>query len=220
MIDIINWSHSTSFDIIRGLTFGDTLQCLENDKYHPSVLGSFYGVRKAGSRGLYLASPVIELFQDLTDGKPWKLVLAAIAQNKLTFSKAKARLAQGEWPGCRRDYISQIWILNCVALIVAGSETSATGLFGLSYLLGSNDEAYKALAEEIRASFSNEGGNTVRSTASLAHLCACVDEALRAHPPSLAWLLFFARNISLWAYVLSHSSCPSMSHMPVPFDSY
>lgn len=72
--------------------------------------------------------------------------------------------------------------LNAELLIMRGSETTATALSGLIFLLGHNPRSYRTLVEEIRGSFSSEEEITMRSTMPLQYLHAAVQEGLRLYP--------------------------------------
>lgn len=71
-------------------------------------------------------------------------------------------------------------------LIVAGSETTATGLIGATYLLLSQPKTFIRLAHEIRTHFSSEDQITLQSISSpktLPYLHAVIEESLRLCPP-------------------------------------
>lgn len=68
-------------------------------------------------------------------------------------------------------------------LIVAGSETTATGLTAATYFLLSNPRTWQKLCAEIRDQFSQEADITIQSTAGLVYLNAVIDETLRLCPP-------------------------------------
>jgi len=67
--------------------------------------------------------------------------------------------------------------------IVAGSETTATFLSGVTYHLCRTPSAYKKLVEEIRTSFKSYDDIDGRSTQHLHYLKAVIDEGLRIYPP-------------------------------------
>jgi len=67
--------------------------------------------------------------------------------------------------------------------IVAGSETTATFLSGVTYYLCRNPSAYKNLVDEIRTSFKSYEDINGRSTQHLQYLKAVIDEGLRMYPP-------------------------------------
>lgn len=66
---------------------------------------------------------------------------------------------------------------------MAGSETTANELSGLTARLLKNPRVYKKLAEEIRSSFKHEGELINDNLAKLPYLAACLSEGLRIHPP-------------------------------------
>lgn len=72
---------------------------------------------------------------------------------------------------------------NAAALLIAGSETTATLLAGLTYLLCKHPEALRNLQQEVRFKFTSDSEITLTSVLDLKYLLACLDEALRLYPP-------------------------------------
>jgi cytochrome P450 len=72
---------------------------------------------------------------------------------------------------------------NSAALLIAGSETTATLLAGLTYLLCKHPEAMSKLKQEVRSKFTSDSEITLASVLELKYLLACLDEALRLYPP-------------------------------------
>lgn len=68
-------------------------------------------------------------------------------------------------------------------MIVAGSETTATGLTAATYFMLSNPSTWQKLCREVRERFEHEKDITIQSTASLSYLNAVIDETLRLCPP-------------------------------------
>lgn len=115
-------------------------------------------------------------------------------ENHVRLSKAKI-LARMERGSDRKDFVSYIfakkdelkitdWEMaaHSNALIVAGSETSATLLSGLTYYLCRTPSVYAKLKEEIRSNFkSTEEINS--QTATLPYLTAAINETFRIYPP-------------------------------------
>lgn len=66
---------------------------------------------------------------------------------------------------------------------MAGYDTTATALAGVTYLLATNPHAMKKLAQELRAAFSKDDEIGILSTQNLPYLKAVIDEALRIYPP-------------------------------------
>jgi cytochrome P450 len=65
----------------------------------------------------------------------------------------------------------------------AGTETTATELSGLTFMLLKNQDKLKRLTDEIRSSFSSIEGMTMTSLSRLDYLGACIEEGLRLYPP-------------------------------------
>ena len=72
---------------------------------------------------------------------------------------------------------------NAGLLIVAGSETTATLLAGVTYLLLAHSDKMKKLETEVFSTFNSEDEINIRSVGQLSFLSACLDEALRFYPP-------------------------------------
>ena len=68
-------------------------------------------------------------------------------------------------------------------LVIAGSETTATALSGMTYYLCRNSRVCDKLSHEIRQAFSDYDQINGRSTESLPYLKAVIDEGLRIYPP-------------------------------------
>lgn len=68
-------------------------------------------------------------------------------------------------------------------LIIAGSETTATLLSGVTFLLLNNPDALERLTREVRSTFKEESEITINSAGQLEYMLACLDEALRCYPP-------------------------------------
>ena len=76
-----------------------------------------------------------------------------------------------------------MFIAHSNALIVAGSETSATMLSGLHYYLLNNPDAYSKLRKEVRSAFRSVEEIDAKGAAALPYLTACIDETFRIYPP-------------------------------------
>jgi cytochrome P450 len=68
-------------------------------------------------------------------------------------------------------------------LIIGGSETTASLLSGVTYLLLRNPESYEKLKDEIRSTFRTQEDINMASVNRLTYMLACLDEALRMYPP-------------------------------------
>lgn len=68
-------------------------------------------------------------------------------------------------------------------MIIAGSETTATALSGVTYLLGTHPNVLAKLKEELHASFSSENEINLLSVQKLKYMLAVLDETMRIYPP-------------------------------------
>ena len=68
-------------------------------------------------------------------------------------------------------------------VVVAGSETTASTLAGITNCLINNPETLKTLVAEIRSSFASEADITFDAISKLAYLGAVIDEGLRICAP-------------------------------------
>ncbi|WYZ43973.1 hypothetical protein EsH8_VII_000409 [Colletotrichum jinshuiense] len=73
---------------------------------------------------------------------------------------------------------------NSQILIAAGSETTATLLSGLTFLLLKNPRVLEKLTKEIRGTFSSPDEITFAGLNTCKYLLACIEEGLRVYPPS------------------------------------
>lgn len=194
-VDAVKWYNYITFDIIGDLAFAEPFNCLSNSNMHPWVAIIFSGIKAGSVLRFLLQYPLLGPLIRMTFGK--ELLKRREEHNALAVEKTKRRIALGPAGNNRRDFLaymlryndekgmSESEILNnSESLIVAGSETTATLLSGLTYYLVQNPQAMERLTEEIRTSFSSEEQITIRSTAPLPYLHACIEEGLRVYPPA------------------------------------
>lgn len=72
---------------------------------------------------------------------------------------------------------------NASIFMIAGTETTATLLSGLTYYLMANTDKLAKLCDEVRTAFATDSELTVESLARLKYLNACLEEGLRMYPP-------------------------------------
>ncbi|OJJ47342.1 hypothetical protein ASPZODRAFT_16022 [Penicilliopsis zonata CBS 506.65] len=186
-----DWYNFTTFDIIGDLAFGESFGCLEGSNYDSWIKGIF----EAGRLGT--------IFQSLSFFPLLKTVLLALVPKSLkesreyhkkkTREKMMRRLNQAEE---RSDLIEGILkkreelnlgldkiISNAEILIIGGSETTASLLSGVTYLLLQNPDAYKKLVAEVRSVFTCQEEINLVSVGRLTYMMACLEEGLRMYPP-------------------------------------
>lgn len=123
---------------------------------------------------------------------PKKTIDAYYKHRALTTAKAKRRIALGDMD--RSDFFSHLLkggkmtegslLGNADTLLLAGSETTATSLSGLTYFLLKNPDCLSKLNEEVRGAYSSIDEITGDSTATLPYLQGCIEEGLRLFPPA------------------------------------
>lgn len=70
---------------------------------------------------------------------------------------------------------------NLGSLTIAGSETTATALSGVTYLLLMHPDKLKILTDEVRSSFKSEQDMDFASVSNLSYMLACLNEAMRLY---------------------------------------
>jgi cytochrome P450 len=88
-------------------------------------------------------------------------------------------LSQKEGKGLSRGEMDS----NASLFMIAGTETTATLLSGLTYLLLKHPECMKKVVEEIRGAFASTDDMTMEKLAALPYYAACIKEAFRLYPP-------------------------------------
>jgi cytochrome P450 len=188
-LDMTSWYNWTTFDIIGDLAFGEPFGCLDRAKYHPWValiaqnIHSSVVMLSAKMLGLgNLLVPV--LAHAMKAQKDHRANTRAKLIRRMEMGQERPDFVEGlikrkdEW-GMSLDTLQ----VNASLLIIAGSETTATLLSGLTYLLLTNPKALERLTAEVRSSFKSDQDITLLSVNSLEYMQACLNEALRRYPP-------------------------------------
>ncbi|KAJ5809607.1 Cytochrome monooxygenase lcsI [Penicillium pulvis] len=190
-IDMCRWYNYTTFDIIGDLAFGEPFDCLQESKYHPWVKMVFSSV-KGGAllRPLQIYPIIAPIVRMLLPKRVMKMRNEHFA---MSAEKVHRRL---EVKTERPDFMTYIlrhtddramtgkeMEANAALLILAGSETTATLLAGLSYYLAQNPATYKRLVEEIRSTFKSYDDINFLGVSQMTYLNAALEEALRVYPP-------------------------------------
>ncbi|KAK4223109.1 Isotrichodermin C-15 hydroxylase [Podospora fimiseda] len=190
-VDVAAWYNFATFDIIGDLAFGEAFGCLEKGEYHPWVKAIF----NVGRTGVIFQSVVHWPFlvRGLIRLAPKRIEEERREHIELTCGMLKRRM---ERAGERSDLVEGLlrkadeWGLtleklqaNSALLIIGGSETTATMLSGVTYLLMANPEALKKLTAEVRGAFKDEEEINFATVSNLPYLLACLDEGLRMYPP-------------------------------------
>ncbi|KAK1705819.1 averantin oxidoreductase [Colletotrichum lupini] len=193
-VDVVEWYNFLTFDFIGFLTFGESFDCLTTSTLHTWVqiffaLAKFMSFHQAISRlPKLLQLPATLLTMPKTISKDVKTL------NELQSEKVQHRLkTEATVPDFMERLISAYNAGkmsykqlegNSQILIAAGSETTATLLAGLTYLLTQNPRVLAKLTSEVRSTFSHPDEITFTGVNSCKYLLACIEEALRVYPPS------------------------------------
>lgn len=187
-IDLVKWYNFFTFDVIGDLAFGKPFGCLETSSYHQWITIIFSNIRLTSYFRLLGFYPFLDTI------KPY-LMTKSLMNSRITHMKLSRELGLHRLNNQtdRIDFMSRMTLENGVTekefigntslLVVAGSETTATLLSGLTYYLLMNPPVMKKLVEEIRSSFSSESEINFVTLGKLKYLMACVEEGLRRYPP-------------------------------------
>ena len=193
-VDLVQWYNFTTFDVLGDLGFGESFHALERGKMHPWVgviLDTFMAARWFR---IFIAYPLVGNMVFLLM-KLFPQASNAIKEHR-AFVKDKVDRRLDRQVD-RKDILSYIQQANdkkamshmeIVAtsglLIIAGSESTATWLSGITFLLLSNPEALHKVMHEVRSTFSKASDMSFQAVATqLPYLNACLNEAARYYPP-------------------------------------
>jgi len=188
LVEFFNW---TTFDVLGELAFGEPFGSLKNRKTSPWIAVILDSIKFMAWDVAIWKLPIVPWFRYwLTPSSIREGGLKHVYESKDKILKRAARKSD------RKDFVSYIlakrdelhitdWEMaaHSNALIVAGSETSATVLSGLHYYLLNNPHVYAKLKKEIRGRFKTMDEVDARSAANLPYLAACIEETFRIYPP-------------------------------------
>ncbi|EWY79383.1 hypothetical protein FOYG_17461 [Fusarium oxysporum NRRL 32931] len=193
-VDVVKWYNYTTFDVVGDLAFGEPFGCLETSEYHPWVALIFDSVKETMLAVLVRRIwPYLDTLGDVFRGKNRKMKRAERVE--LTNMKITKRMSLGV---SRPDFMETMITENqsgqkkmtmqeiratTDTLIIAGSETTATALSGVTFYLCKNPNVLAKLTDEIRSSFASEGEVTLLSVQKLKYMLAVLDESMRLFPP-------------------------------------
>ncbi|KAL7907400.1 cytochrome P450 [Trichoderma velutinum] len=190
-LEMTSWYNWATFDIIGDLAFGEPFGCLQNSDYHPWVSLLFTRIRTSAINNVLRRFPFGDKLIQLLVSKQARKQFQEHYQ--LTREKVNKRLAETD---PRSDFMEVMTKRdgdmkfshaelydNASLLIIAGSETTATTLSGVTYLLLSHPEVLQKTTDEVRSSFSNESEIDLVSVQKLGYMMAVLQETLRIYPP-------------------------------------
>nr|ACH72905.1 AflG [Aspergillus ochraceoroseus] len=192
-VDMTLWYNWATFDIIGDLAFGESFGCLEKVETHPwiasiqgnvkaiPILNALRRYRLSGVLGLLAPRNLLEMrrrnAQFTADKVDRRLQHPGTARGDL-WDSVLADNPNGESPMSRDEMVS-----NASAIVLAGSETSATLLSGCTWLLLKNPEYLNTLTERVRSQFARAADIDAQTVTQVEGLQAVLEESLRLYPP-------------------------------------
>ncbi|KAH7402582.1 cytochrome P450 46A1 [Pyrenochaeta sp. MPI-SDFR-AT-0127] len=191
-----SFSDFTTFDVMGDLTFGESLHMLDKAEFDPWVKMIFKSVKISTRinciRNYYpLAAALLNALLDKLFAKTEQESFSH-SSSRVTKRLEKGRASEGVdiWnlvlsqeekgkEGLSRGHMDA----NASLFMIAGTETTATLLSGLTYLLLKNPEKMTKLKEEIRSTFASSDDISMEALAKLPYVNACIKEGLRRYPP-------------------------------------
>jgi cytochrome P450 len=193
--DVVKWYNLTTFDMIGDLAFGASFDGLKNNEYHSWVSIIFGSIKIISFFRMANEYPlVMKVVMSLMP----KSLMESTKHNIEFFSNTTMKRINNQAMNGRGDFMDsmlkrrgekdgltdQELIANAFILIIAGSETTATLLSGVTYWLLQTPEALRKVTEEVRVAFKNESDiNFINASARLPYMLACLEEGLRRYPP-------------------------------------
>ncbi|KAF9882768.1 hypothetical protein FE257_005303 [Aspergillus nanangensis] len=192
-IEIVHLYNLTTFDIMGDLTFGDSLDLLAGTGDDSWVSAIFLSMKTNALRRLGRYYPLTAFIAQ------W-FVPQALKDKAIAHFKACEERVDKRIDPARNIHRPDIWGLvmnqkeelrlshaemyaNSQVFMVAGTETTATALSGLTYHLLMNPEKMDTIVREVRGSFQKDSDIELGALARMKYLNACIEEGLRLYPP-------------------------------------
>lgn len=195
--NMVKWYNLTTFDLIGDLAFGEPFGGLDSSEYHYWVATIFQAIRGIAFVKLRDAYPllfrIISFFlapEHLMEARERQIEYSNLTvrkrlQNDLHRGPADFMDSMLRHRGDKEKELNDKEMeANANILIIAGSETSATLLSGITYWLLRTPDTLRKVTREVRSSISSESDITFQSVSHLPYMFACLNEALRIYPPA------------------------------------
>jgi cytochrome P450 len=193
--NMVRWYNFTTFDIMADLTFGEPLKLLDGNEYTPWVEAIFANIKMVSFVAVLREWPGFQTI--LSALIPSKIKEDRKQHMKYSVDRVEKRLARETdrpdiWTYVMRHSQSEDkgksllpteMRSNAALFMLAGTETTATALSGLTYYLLKNPKKMERLTKEIRDAFPAYDNMNMNDLAKLPYLCACIEEGLRIYPP-------------------------------------
>ncbi|CAN9172375.1 unnamed protein product [Alternaria alternata] len=192
--DMARWYNLTTFDLIADLCFGKSLDGLETGRSNAWIEKIDRMLRIMPVLVLATSFPLLMSLFNLVLGnkmqqsrKEHQEYAASLAMSRI---KGKEQADRGDFMdfilrsrGEEHELTDEELVHNADLLMVAGSETTATVLLGVTYYLLKNPATYKKVTEEVRSAFdAAEDISFKEVNARCPYMLACLNEAMRIFP--------------------------------------
>ncbi|KAI9042828.1 cytochrome P450 [Aspergillus affinis] len=194
-LDMVKWYNLTTFDLIGDLAFGEPFGGLETSTYHHWVSTVFDFVKvipflKArDSYPIFCSMLLAFIPKSFLEARERQIEhVGTTVQKRLRNPPAHDRADfmdsmlrhRGEKDGLSKSELEA----NANILIIAGSETTATLLSGVTFWLLKSPDAMEKAVQEVRTTMASEADITFNNvTTRLPYMMACLSEAFRMYPP-------------------------------------
>ena len=206
-INIVDWCHWATFDIIGDLAFGESFNCLQDAKWTPWVSKLVQGLKAVALISVATRFLLLERFLRFYISRT-NLVKDSIEHGRLSREKVQRRLEAGNE---RPDFMHYVLRhnsekggmteaeihRNASVFINAGSQTTATFLCGATWFMLQHPESVRRMRQEIadvvKVSAATEDSAAkaelcLKDVGSLPYFHAFIQECHRMYPGSLAGL--------------------------------
>ncbi|KAL7628294.1 hypothetical protein AAE478_002494 [Parahypoxylon ruwenzoriense] len=183
-----------TFDITGDLSFGQAFGALDNEKSHPWIAISLNALKQGELVDVLNRYPILaKIAPVIFSGMLKKLTKDTRANEELSYECVRRRI---ERKTERKDFLTRILedrdpkvvtdrqiAAHASDLIIAGSDTTTTGIGCMMYYLLKDKSVMSKLTSEVREAFRNYEDITYTSTTSLKYLRAVILEGLRMYSP-------------------------------------
>ena len=194
--NLLRWFNFTTFDIMSDLTFGEKMGLLDNSSYTDWVIALIELIRFIVFHQVAMEIPILNLIvpklipKSTQEKRNKHIKYAADRVDKRLKMKTDRpdiwthilRFQNSDQNQDRVLTLEEMYS-NSSTFMAAGTDTSATLLSGLTYLLLQNPDKMDKLLSEIRGTFPTRESIDLKTLQGLEYLHACLEEALRLYPP-------------------------------------
>lgn len=193
--DISAWYNFTTFDLTGDFAFGEAFHCLDRGgAYHFFISTLFSGMKMSVQMQQVERYGLFTLLKPLI---PKSMMKPKEDMDRYTRELVDRRVERGYVQG-KMDVFNYLLLNkdpedqltapelyeNGLTLVLAGSETTASLLTGITYFLCTNPDALRKVQSEVRSAFTKDEDITQRSVNGLSYMLAVLNEGMRVFPPA------------------------------------